>query len=72
MFMICLYTEFHMFSSSGSLVIVIKPKAKENIFTAVILSFYIVLADVGYFSKIYYHTLFEAPVLLDASVPLTS
>lgn len=38
--MICLFTEFHMSSSSSSLVIAIKPKAWENFLTAPIL-FYI-------------------------------
>jgi hypothetical protein len=39
MFMICLSTAFHMFSSSGSLVVTLKPKGKCRFHAAVILYF---------------------------------
>jgi hypothetical protein len=40
MFMVLLHTKFHMPSSNGSLVIVVKLKAKENVRTAAMLLFY--------------------------------
>lgn len=57
MFVIYLYTKFHLPSSNGLLVTAVKLTARENIFTSAIL-FYIlqkiILATLSYFSVVCY------------------
>jgi hypothetical protein len=62
-FMLYLYTKFHMLRPNSLLVIAFEPKVNENICMAAMMLFYILqkitLIKVAYFLKICYHTLYQ-------------
>jgi hypothetical protein len=75
MFMIYLHTKFHKSSSSGSLVITIKPKVEYGFHEAAMMFLHSTenyLKKVVYFWKIYYNTSLQNPILNGASVTPTS
>lgn len=71
-FMISLFTKCNMPNTSGSLVIAVKLKAKENVCMAIKLLSYILqkitLTRITYISMICYHTSIQDPILSDVNI----